>query len=178
MEVWRPPPWRSSRLGWLTQFLLCCLAARRALSFWENSQHWACRTRQETHADPKSPKNHLYCTGVVPWECAITGAAAGDQWALSCQNSSFEETQLPWILIRGTALPNLVTKEELESLTPTFTLLARKTWIGKNKWKWESYSTLRRDSCTSLTLFQLLFGLCNPYIDLKTASWVKWKKTK
>lgn len=100
------------------------------------------RTRQETHADLHSPKNHLYCTGTVPWECAITGAAIEEQWALSCQNSSFEGIQLPWILIHGTALPNSATKEKLESLTPTFSLLARGTWIGKNNWKGESSRTL------------------------------------
>lgn len=147
MEAWRLHPWRCSRQGWTRPWagshnLSFAPLQLRARSVWENSKHWGCRTRQETHADLNSLKNHLYCTVTAPRECVITDAAIEDQKALSCQNSGSEKIQLPWILIRGTAFPNLVTKEKLESLIPTFTLLAKGTSIRKNNLKWESYRTL------------------------------------
>lgn len=108
----------------------------------ENSKHWGCRTSQETHADLNSLKNHLYCTVTVLWECVIMDATIEDQQALSCQNSSFEKIQLPWILIYVTAFSNLVPKEKLESFILTFTLLAKVTCIRKNNLKWEIYRTL------------------------------------
>lgn len=161
MEVWRLHPW-SSRLCWTRPWAgshnLCfALSQLRARSGWENSKPWDCGTRQETHADLNSLKNHLYCTVTAPWECAITDAAIEDQQALSCQNSSFEKIQLPWILICGTAFPNLVTKGKLESLIPTFILLARGTcitWRGRAT-ELSQKGMLHKSYCISVPLWTL-----------------------
>lgn len=115
-------------------------------------KHWGCRTSQKTHADLNILKNHLYFTVNVLWECVITDATIEDQSALSCQNRSFEKIQLPWILIYVIALPDLATKEKLEHLILTFTLLAKVKYIRMKNFKWEIYRTLSKEACAQVLL--------------------------